>query len=221
MPITLLHATIDLHPVAQVHHRGVIRAIEEVLHHTGDRSEVLGRDEDVAVRGEDVLGTRVERLPKEYHMQMNELKQRIDRVEECADDAKRAYNEGLVKHYERCRDFIILHYHANQRSDAPMWAACRDMAVPDSLKHRIDLFRETGRIFREGQELFHEVGWLQVMMGQNIEPTRYDHMADAHPDAGLETFLSDLKTIMAAAVNRLPTHSQFLAQHCAAPAEAA
>ena len=34
----------------------------------------------------------------------------------------------------RIRDFIILHYKLNQREDSPFWTACREMAVPESLK---------------------------------------------------------------------------------------
>ncbi|NJC04274.1 tryptophan halogenase [Sphingomonas kaistensis] len=120
------------------------------------------------------------------------------------------FNRQMTAEFDGVRDFIILHYHANQRTDAPMWTACREMAVPDSLKDRIDLFRDTGRIFRHGRELFHEVGWLQVMLGQGIEPRRYDHMADALPQAELDAFLANLKTVMAGTVSRLPTHRQFL-----------
>jgi tryptophan halogenase len=131
------------------------------------------------------------------------------------------YNRQLTAEYDGIRDFIILHYHANERSDSAMWRDCREMSVPDSLARRIALFRETARIFREQNELFHEVGWLQVMMGQNIEPRRYDHMADALPEPELNEFLANLKIIMAGAVSRLPSHAEFLAQNCAAVAEAA
>jgi flagellar hook-basal body complex protein FliE len=33
---------------------------------------------------------------KEHHMQMSELKQRVDRVEQCADEAERAMQAGSV-----------------------------------------------------------------------------------------------------------------------------
>ena len=131
------------------------------------------------------------------------------------------YNRQVISEFEGIRDFIILHYHANQRTDSDMWRDCREMELPDSLARRIDLFRETGRIFREQNEFFHEVGWTQVMMGQNIVPERYDHMADALPKAELDDFLANLKIIMAGAVSRLPSHAEFLARNCAAVAEAA
>ena len=43
--------------------------------------------------------------------------------------------------WERVRDFIILHYHANQRVGEPFWDELRAMEVPESLQHKIDLFR--------------------------------------------------------------------------------
>lgn len=131
------------------------------------------------------------------------------------------YNRQVIDEFEAVRDFIILHYHANQRTDSPFWKGCAEMSVPDSLARRINLFRETGRIFREQNELFHEVGWLQVMMGQNIIPERYDHMADALPEKDLNEFLANLKTIMKGAVSRLPSHAEFIARHCAAQPVAA
>jgi tryptophan halogenase len=131
------------------------------------------------------------------------------------------YNRQVIDEFEGIRDFIILHYHANKRTDSAFWEECREMSVPESLSRRINLFRETGRIFREQNELFHEVGWLQVMMGQNIIPERYDHMADALPEADLNEFLANLKTIMQGAVSRLPSHAEFIARNCAAQPVAA
>ncbi len=69
---------------------------------------------------------------------------------------------------EHIRDFIVLHYHVTDRQDTPFWNACRTMEIPASLHHRIELFRETGRVFRFQNELFAENSWIQVMLGQGI-----------------------------------------------------
>lgn len=128
-----------------------------------------------------------------------------------------AYNRRVAYDYERIRDFIVLHYHANQR-DEPFWQRCREMAIPDSLQDKIDLFRATGRIFREQEELFVEIGWFQVLIGQNILPETYHPLADVLTKEELTQFLRDIRTIVAANAARLPTHQQFIAQTCAAPA---
>lgn len=127
-----------------------------------------------------------------------------------------AYNRRIDYDYERIRDFIILHYHANQRSE-PFWTRSREMSVPDTLREKMDLFRATGRIFREQEELFVEVGWFQVMSGQNVEPETYHPLADVLTRDELAQFLSDIKTIVSSNAARLPSHGEFIAATCAAP----
>ena len=127
-----------------------------------------------------------------------------------------AYNRRIEYDYERIRDFIILHYHANQR-DEDFWVRCREMEVPESLREKIDLFRATGRIFREQEELFVEVGWFQVLNGQNVVPETYHPLADVLTREELEQFLSDIHTIVSSNAGRLPTHAEFIAATCAAP----
>jgi len=126
-----------------------------------------------------------------------------------------AYNRRIAYDFERIRDFIVLHYHANQR-DEPFWQAARAMDLPESLREKIELFRATGRVFREQEELFAEVGWFQVLTGQNIVPETYHPLADALTGEELAGFLRDLETIVSAPVPRLPAHADFIAQNCAA-----
>ena len=90
------------------------------------------------------------------------------------------------------------------------------MAIPETLQTKIDLFRSTGRIFREHEELFIEIGWFQVLTGQNIEPETYHPLADAISSDQLKQFLSDLKSIIGNAATRLPSHEQFISANCAA-----
>src|SRR5690606_39581843 len=74
--------------------------------------------------------------------------------------------------------FIVLHYKATERNDSPFWDYCRNMSVPDFLQHKMDLFRDRGRIFRENNELFNDTSWFAVMVGQNIRPRSYDPLVD-------------------------------------------
>ena len=78
------------------------------------------------------------------------------------------YNRQARFEFERIRDFIILHYHLNQRTDSDFWTACREMAVPPALQAKLALYQSHGRIVRENNELFSEVAWLQVMHGQHL-----------------------------------------------------
>ena len=126
------------------------------------------------------------------------------------------YNEQQMQDMVQIRDFIVLHYFANQRTDSPFWARCREMEIPETLKSKVDLFRSTGRIFREHEELFVEIGWFQVLTGQNLVPETYHPLADAITDSELETFLADIKTIVTSTAAKLPAHEEFIAARCAA-----
>ncbi len=126
-----------------------------------------------------------------------------------------AYNRQAVFEYERIRDFIILHYHANQR-DEPFWKECRHMAIPDTLTEKLEVFRANGRIFRVSEELFTELGWLQVMVGQGIMPARYNPLAEQLTETELNGFLGATRQIVDASVAAMPSHSDFITRNCAA-----
>ncbi|MEO0032672.1 MAG: hypothetical protein RIS94_2430 [Pseudomonadota bacterium] len=125
------------------------------------------------------------------------------------------YNRQFAFEMERIRDFIVLHYTLNER-DEPFWRACREMALPDSLTHRIELFRANGHIFRDADELFSEVAWFQVMAGQGIVPAGSHALADAIPEADLKAYMDTLNGLYAREAARYPSHADYIASHCAA-----
>lgn len=118
---------------------------------------------------------------------------------------------------ERLRDFIILHYHVNQRDDSAFWQACAHMAIPDTLQHKIDLYKTTGRVLRVDNELFAEDGWLQVMEGQNLSVQSYHPLVDLQSEDSIHEYLESVREVIAKCVSVMPDHADFIAQHCAAP----
>ena len=126
------------------------------------------------------------------------------------------YNRQSRFEYERIRDFIILHYHLNQRSDSPFWVACREMAVPETLQAKLLLFRTHGRIVRESNELFAEVAWLQVMQGQHLACQGYHPLVDSLDEPAIADYLSGVHELIGRCVDVMPEHADFIAQHCAA-----
>ena len=127
------------------------------------------------------------------------------------------YNSQTRAEIEHIRDFIILHYNVTNRRDSPYWKDAAEMAVPASLKHRIDLFRETGRVFRMPAELFAENSWVQVMLGQGIMPAQHHQTADLMGDEELAAFLNGIRDTINRTVIQLPSHQMYMEKYCGVP----
>jgi tryptophan halogenase len=130
------------------------------------------------------------------------------------------YNNLSRVELEKIRDFIVLHYHLNQRDDSPFWRYCRDMEVPDSLAQRISLFKENAHAYQADGELFRVDSWTQVMFGQGIMPEHYHQATRAMKEKDLGQFLSTLRTSISQAVAQLPSHQDFVNQYCRAASAA-
>lgn len=130
------------------------------------------------------------------------------------------YNHQCGLEFARIRDFIILHYMANERTDSQFWIDCREMSVPEDLTRKLALFRASGGIYREQEDLFAEASWLQVMYGQGLDPVGYHPMADQISDADLQGFLGNLRTVIDRETAAMPSHADFIAAHCAAAKDA-
>jgi tryptophan 7-halogenase len=126
------------------------------------------------------------------------------------------YNRLQIGEYDKVRDFIILHYKATSRDDAPLWRYCANMDVPESLAYRINLFRSSGRVAFEDRELFVEPNWLSVFIGQDIRPQRYDPLADLLPIDSVMSQMLRLATLIRQTADAMPAHADFIAQNCRA-----
>ncbi|SEN45480.1 tryptophan halogenase [Sphingomonas gellani] len=112
------------------------------------------------------------------------------------------------------RDFLILHYKVTERRDSPFWRQCAAMEIPDTLAQKIELFRETGRVFRRNEELFAENSWVQVMMGQGIVPQERHPIAGKLRDDELAKLLETLRETTRRTVAGLPDHGAYVARYC-------
>ncbi len=128
----------------------------------------------------------------------------------------REYNKQSLFEIENIRDFIILHYKVTNRQDSPFWRHCQSMSIPDSLEHRIDLFRETARVFKVPNELFGENSWIQVMLGQGIMPEQYHPVVDVMSDDELTRFMQGIKSTVDKTVATLPGHQAYVERYCKA-----
>lgn len=126
------------------------------------------------------------------------------------------YNERTHFEYDHIRDFLILHYKAVER-DEPFWRECREMTVPDTLRVNIDLFRNSGRFYRDGEEFFALQSWIQVMLGQRIVPKAYSPLADRLSESEVERFVANVRQTINQCVQAMPKHQAFIERYCRAP----
>jgi tryptophan halogenase len=84
------------------------------------------------------------------------------------------------------------------------------------LRHRIELFRETARVFRMPHELFQENSWIQVMLGQGITPNHHHQVVDMMSDDELSEFLNSIRLSVNKTVRQLPSHQLYVEQYCRA-----
>ena len=120
------------------------------------------------------------------------------------------FNRLVDMEYDRIRDFLILHYHATVRDDAPFWNHVRTMTVPDTLAGKMELWRETGRIERYSEGLFYDASWIAVYMGQGFLPERHDPRAAIPDPARVQAAMRSLQGAIADEVAAMPGHRAYL-----------
>jgi tryptophan 7-halogenase len=130
------------------------------------------------------------------------------------DQLRDRFNSMSQIEQEKIRDFIILHYNQTERTDTPFWNRCRTMDIPDSLKARMELFRENAHAYHESNDLFQVDSWVQVMLGQRLKPQSYHHLAQLMPPEHLDQALRDLKTGIKNAIKDMPSHQAFVESYC-------
>jgi tryptophan halogenase len=128
----------------------------------------------------------------------------------------RRYNRVMAAEFENIRDFLILHFHHTERNDTPYWNALRTMDVPVSLAERLDIYRASGRVLREPDELFTKTSWLAVMEGQGVVALDDDPLALTVPDDQAVASLARISANATAAVGAMPAHADFIAANCRA-----
>lgn len=124
------------------------------------------------------------------------------------------YNREVKLEAETVRDFIILHYHLTERDDSSFWNYYRTMEIPESLVHRMALFKENGYAWADDVNLFRVDSWVQVMMGQGLIPEQHHQGSRVIPTQGLKDQMSALRKMIENSVAQLPEHADFIKKYC-------
>jgi tryptophan halogenase len=128
----------------------------------------------------------------------------------CAAADVDEYNRLMDLEYERVRDFLMLHYVANQRDDAPLWRDMRNMEWPESLRYKIEAFRRRGIVPDYTEGLFLPPSWLSVFIGQNVVPEAYDPRVDLMTQDEISAHLERINRAVLDAVDATGEHQEFV-----------
>jgi tryptophan halogenase len=128
----------------------------------------------------------------------------------------REFNRQTLADYDHVRDFVVLHYHANARDDAPLWRDCRNMKLPASLAWRLEFFRNSGRVLRYPADIFAATNWLAVLLGQEVWPEGSDPLVARHDRDKLRAELVEIRRVIAHTAESGIPHADYLARHCRA-----
>jgi tryptophan halogenase len=107
--------------------------------------------------------------------------------------------------YERIRDFIILHYSLNGRSN-PFWQHVREMGVPASLREKIAAFKTSGDIKMLEQESFKEDSWVSMYYGFGVQP----HIAASTDPQKMQLIMNKMRSAIEKGGQIAPTHAEFI-----------
>lgn len=123
------------------------------------------------------------------------------------------YNKSVEAELDSIKDFLIVHYKLNRRTD-PFWKDMAAMNIPETLKHRIDLFKNTAITHQTDLDLFRTDSWVQVMRGQGLESQGHHHVGRLLPEGQLKAALSNRKSDIQKLVGSMPKHADFVRDYC-------
>jgi len=123
----------------------------------------------------------------------------------------KVFNQHMDNEMHRVKDFLILHYHATERTDTEFWRHCREMSIPTSLQEQLDIWKECAAINTYKNGLFLFPSWLAVLLGQGVKPEQTDIRASNLPANEVNQLLNNMSSAIQQHVSQLPSHEQFLA----------
>jgi tryptophan halogenase len=114
----------------------------------------------------------------------------------------REFNRASTLEYERIRDFLVLHYAASARRDTAFWRHVTSQPLPDTLQHKMDLFRARGHFVRHEWETFQDPSWLSIYDGLGVQASGFDGRLHALDPQRVAAALDGLDDTITARVQR-------------------
>jgi tryptophan 7-halogenase len=115
------------------------------------------------------------------------------------------FNRHLDAEYISIRDFIIMHYKENNRTDSDFWIRCNRMAVPDGLAQRQKHFGDCGFVDDTQYGVY-----AAVCLGQGLIPKSYDQKISRYPIATVERYLENIRAEIKTSVEAMPLAANYI-----------
>ncbi len=103
------------------------------------------------------------------------------------------FNRLMDEEFYHIRDFLIAHYHVNNRDDSDFWRYVRNMQIPDTLAHKLSVFETQGHIVNYGQGEFLAPSWLAVLIGQKLKIKHYHPSVDVLDTTELTNMMENIE----------------------------
>jgi tryptophan halogenase len=123
-----------------------------------------------------------------------------------------SFNQAMEKLYEEVRDFIQIHYCSSNRPD-PFWVAARsEVEIPDSLRHRLELWRHTfpNAIDTRGSRLFDHWNYLCVLFSKGYYRDVSLPLEGSTSESDWKDYVERLVENKKGLIEHLPDHHELL-----------
>lgn len=109
---------------------------------------------------------------------------------------------------EELRDFAILPYLRNGRQE-DFWADIPASITPESLRLRIDQFKSRGRFVPYDDALFDDQNWIDLLIGFEVIPERYDPRVRAIDMRKVIPTLKEIVDNFTQTIAAMPAHADY------------
>ena len=120
------------------------------------------------------------------------------------------YNRRCNAELRMTRDLMAACYARSGRDDAGFWARVQKLEVPQATSERLRGVEMHGRSSQRDNEAAELDRLVALLTGLGCWPEAYDPLVDAVPDPILDAKLGEVQEQIRAALQRAPTHDEYL-----------
>jgi tryptophan halogenase len=128
------------------------------------------------------------------------------------------YDRVMGEHADALRDFTIAHYRAGNPRQGGFWDATRRASLPETLAHKLDLFRANGRIDVRDHESFEETDWAWLLLGAGVVPKSLELQVASRLADERAADAEALRMQIGRLASSMPPHADYLRHQLAAHA---